>query len=237
MQTKGPLPWLMLFSRSALFLLAQSVIAIILRMTGTENPWLESARWWILFPIFANIASIALLGLVFKMEGRRYLDILRFSRVTLKTDLIWFFGSSLIGLPIATVPIYTLGTAIFGDSMIPIQMIFRPLPNWALLVSLLFPLTIGLAELPTYFGYVMPRLFNGKSGWLAFLIAAGFLGLQHCFLPFIGDGRYLLWRGLMYLPFALYTGLMVKLRPSLLPYFAVVHSLMDLSIISVYLTI
>ncbi len=83
----------------------------------------------------------------------------------------------------------------------------------------------------------MPRLFNGKSPWLAFLVASVFLSLQHIFLPFIADWNYILWRGLMYLPFALYAGLMVKLRPSLLPYFAIVHALIDVSVLTVYLTI
>jgi hypothetical protein len=64
-----------------------------------------------------------------------------------------------------------------------------------------------------------------------------FLGLQHCFLPFIANGGFLLWRALMYLPFALYAGLMLKLRPTLMPYFAILHVLMDLSALGVYLTL
>ncbi|PKN93611.1 MAG: hypothetical protein CVU44_09700 [Chloroflexi bacterium HGW-Chloroflexi-6] len=239
--TKPALPWLMLISRSVLFISAQALIAIFLYLNGTNEAWAESARWWIFFPILANLASIALLVLVFRIEGKRFFDILRFSGETVKTDLIWFFGSSLIGLPLAAAPMNFLGTAIFGDPMIPINMLFRSIPSWALILGILFPLTIGLAELPTYFGYVMPRLFSEKAspapGWLGFLVAALFLGLQHCFLPFIADGNYLLWRGLMYLPFALYAGLMIKLRPSLLPYFAVVHTLMDFSALSVYLMI
>lgn len=75
------------------------------------------------------------------------------------------------------------------------------------------------------------------SGLIGLPIAAGFLSLQHCFLPFIPDWGILLWRALMYLPFALYAGLMVKLRPSLLPYFAIVHALMDVSVLTVYLTL
>jgi membrane protease YdiL (CAAX protease family) len=231
---KTTLPWLMLISRSVLFIVVQGLIAFFLALIGTNAAWEESARWWIFFPILANLASIALLVRAFRAEGKHYLDILRFSRTTVKTDLLWFFGSSVIGLPIAAAPMNILGTAIFGDPLIPVNLLFRPIPTWALMVGILFPLTIGLAELPTYFGYAMPRLFNGKSGWLAYLVAALFLGLQHCFLPFIVDGGYLLWRGLMYLPFALYAGLMIKLRPSLLPYFAVVHTLMDFSALSVY---
>jgi hypothetical protein len=228
------IPWLMLFSRSILFVTAQALIAVFLAVMGTQDAWNEAARWWIFFPIFANVGSVILLTLALHAEGKRYRDLFRISREKIKADLLWLFGSSLIGLPIASAPMNLLGAAIFGDAMAPIYMLFRPVPTWALVVGLLFPATMAFAELPTYFGYTMPRLFNGKASWLAYVFAALFLGLQHCFLPFIGDPRYLLWRGLMYLPFALYAGLMIKLRPSLLPYFAIIHALLDISVLSVY---
>jgi hypothetical protein len=227
----------MLLSRSILFIAAQALTALVLSLTGTSPAWTEAARWWIFFPIFANVGSIFLLVYCFRTEGKRYLDILHFNRETWKTDLLWFFGSGLLGFPIAAAPMNILGQAIFGDPMAPIHMLFRPLPVWALLVGLLFPATMAFAELPTYLGYSMPRLFNGKSPWLAFFFAALFLSLQHIFLPFYADWNYLLWRGLMYLPFALYAALMIKLCPNLLPYFAVVHALMDVSVLTVYLTL
>jgi hypothetical protein len=115
---------------------------------------------------------------------------------------------------------------------------FRPLPTWAFALSFLFPLTIWFTELPTYFGYCMPRLETQlKNGWLALVVASLFLAAQHMFLPFILDGGYLLWRFGMFLPFALLVGLALKLRPSLLPYFVIAHALMDISTVLVYLTI
>jgi hypothetical protein len=117
-------------------------------------------------------------------------------------------------------------------------MLFRPLPMWAFVVSFLFPLTIAFAELPTYFGYAMPRLeAQLKNGWIAWLIASFFLAAQHMFLPLILDGGYLLWRFGMFLPFALLTGLVIKLRPALLPYFVIVHALLDVTTVLVYLII
>jgi len=228
----------MLISRSVLFIIFQALIALTLAASGTASVWDESARWWAYMAIFANIVSVFLLVRLFKSEGKRYLDVIKFSRATLKTDLLWVFGLSIIGLPIAAAPMNTLGAAIFGDRMIPIYMFFRPLPAWALVLSLLFPLTIGFAELPTYFAYVMPRLeAQLKNGWVAWLIASFFLGAQHMFLPLILDGRFMLWRLGMYLPFALFAGLLLKLRPTLLPYFMIVHALVDLSAVSVYLMI
>ena len=237
-QSTGSYPWVMLISRSLLFLLFQLLIALVLTLTGTRSSWDESARWWTFMAFLANFVSIYLLVRVFKAEGNRYLDAIRFSRATWKTDLIWFFGSSLFTIPIAALPMNVLGTVIFGDPLIPSLMMFRPLPAWAFVLSFLFPLTIAFAELPTYFGYVMPRLESQlKNGWLAWLIASLGLAAQHMFLPLIFDGGFVLWRLLMYLPFALFAGLLLKLRPTLLPYTMIVHALADVSAVLVYLTI
>lgn len=228
----------MLISRSALFLLFQLSIALILATTGTTAAWAESARWWTFIAFLANFVSIYLLVRVFNIEGKRYFEAIRFSRATFKADLMWFVLSSLIGMPIAAAPMNILGAAIFGDPMIPTAMMFRPLPFWAFVLSFLFPLTIAFAELPTYFGYVMPRLGRQlKNGWFAWLIASLALAGQHIFLPLILDGGFILWRFGMYLPFALFAGLMIKLRPTLLPYYLIVHALIDISAVTVYLMI
>jgi hypothetical protein len=228
-------PWLMLISRSLLFLVFQGVITLILFLARQSNAWDESARWWLFSVIAANLVSVFLLISLLEGEGKSYLDLLRFSKGTAGRDLAWLFGSSVIGVPVMAAPMNTLAALIFGASMIPINMMFRPLPTWALVLGFLFPLTIAFAELPTYFGYVMPRLAAQlKNGWVAWLIASLFLAAQHCFLPLILDGRFILWRLGMYLPFALFAGLLLKLRPSLLPYMAIVHALIDISTWAVY---
>lgn len=228
----------MLISRSVLFIFFQGSVAVILTAVVKTSAWNESARWWVFVAILANIVSVYLLIAAYKTEGKGYLDTIRFSRGALKTDLLWFFGSSIIGIPIMAAPMNTLAAAIFGDPMIPINMMFLPLPAWAFVPGILFPLTIAFAELPTYFGYVMPRLETQlKNGWLACLLAAFFLAAQHMFLPLILDGRFMLWRFGMFLPFALFAGLTIKLRPTLLPYFMIVHALADMSTLAVYLMI
>ncbi len=234
MQTK-PAPWLMLLSRSALFLFFQALIALVLLMIGTTPAWAESARWWPFAVSLANFASLYLLVQLFKSEGRSFWDILRFSRQTWKTDVLWLLAFRVIGLPIAAAPRVPLAAALFGDAMIPTKMMFQPLPTWAFVLSFLFPLTIWFSELPTYFGYCMPRLATQlKNGWIAWIVASLGLAAQHMFLPFLLNGGYLLWRFGMFLPFALVSGLALKYRPSLLPYFVVVHALMDITTVSVY---
>ena len=231
-------PWLMLISRSALFFLFQALIALILLQQATKSAWDESARWWTFTAFLANFVSIYFLVRLLNAEGKRYFEIFGFSRVTWKTDLPWFIAASIIGMPIMAVVKDPLAVAIFGDAMIPTNMLFLPLPTWAFVLSFLFPLTIAFAELPTYFGYVMPRLeAQLKNGWIAWLIASFFLAAQHMFLPLILNGGFMLWRLGMFLPFALFTGLVVKLRPALLPYFMVIHALLDITTVLVYLMI
>jgi hypothetical protein len=234
-------PWLILLSRSALFLLFQILIALIVAVTGktsAADAWDESTRYWTFLAFLANFVSLYLLVRAFNAEGERYWDILRFSSGTWKKDLLWFIGLSIIGMPLAAMPREPLAAAIFGDPMVATNMLFRPLPTWAFVLSFLFPLTIWFAELPTYFGYVMPRLdAQLKNGWAALIIASFFLAAQHMFLPLILDGGYMLWRFGMFLPFALFTGLSLKLRPALLPYFVIVHALMDVTTVMVYLMI
>ncbi len=230
-------PWLMLISRSVLFVLFQALIALILFATGTASAWDESARWWTLVVSLANFVSIYLQMRLYKAEGKRFFDIFKFSPETRKNDLLWFILASIIAMPIVGAPREPLAAAIFGDAMIATNMLFRPIPTWAFVLSFLFPLTIAFAELPTYFSYVMPRLSEQINGWLAWLIASFFLAAQHMFLPLILDGGYLLWRFGMFLPFALFTGLVIKLRPALLPYFVIVHALLDVTTVLVYLMI
>jgi len=231
-------PWLMLISRPVLFLIFQGLIALILMAAGMPSAWDESARWWTFIAFLANFVSIYLLVRLLNAEGKRYFDVFRSSRATWKADLLWFIVASVIAMPIVAAPREPLAAAIFGDATIATNMLFRPLPTWAFVLSFFFPLTIGFSELPTYFGYAMPRLeAQLKNGWFAWLIASFFLAAQHMFLPLILDGGYLLWRFGMFLPFALFTGLVVKLRPSLLPYFVVVHVLLDITTVLVYVMI
>ena len=110
MQTKPSIPWLMLISRSVLFILFQCLFTLIFIMTtSSASAWDEATRWWTFAVILTNVCSIYLLDRVFKAEGKRFPDILKFSRATWKADLWWFIAFSIVGMPIATLPREPLG--------------------------------------------------------------------------------------------------------------------------------
>lgn len=221
----------MLFSRLVLFAFFQVLIALGFGLGGAADGWNQSIAWWPVTATVANLVSIAVLDRLLRSEGTRLLDLFRFNRPGLGKDLLAFLAVTLVSGPVGFIPMSVLSNWLFGDPQAGSALFMLPLPVWAAAVSLvLFPLTIAFAELPTYYGYVMPRLaqLSGKP-WLALGAAVALLAAQHITLPLIFDARYLLMRLLMFLPFALWLGLALRWRPSLFPYLMIAHGLIDLA--------
>ena len=53
------------------------------------------------------------------------------------------------------------------------------------------------------------------------------LAFQHVTLPLVFDLHFLLWRLLMFIPFALMVGMVLRWRSRLLIYMVIIHGLMD----------
>jgi hypothetical protein len=230
-------PWFMLLGRSVLFLSFQALFTLMLWLTGRYTTWQEAARWWPVGVFLSNLVCVFLLIAFYKQEGKRFSDVFRINKSTIRSDLLALVLIFPIIGALGFFPNLLLGKWLFGDSLIALRMYIQPLPLWATIVAVaLFPVTQGLAELPTYFAYSMPRMESqtGKP-WLAVGLAGFFLSLQHVFAPLVFDYRFILWRGLMFLPFALAIGILLRWRPRLLPYLAVIHILMDFSLAPYFL--
>jgi hypothetical protein len=163
----------------------------------------------------------------------RVVDLYKVEKHNVARELLVVLGLLIVAAPIMYFPNILVGTWLYGDMNQVSALFFRALPIWALVPTLiLFPITIALVELPTYYGYIMPRIaaLAGKN-WPAILIAALFHAAQHCALPLIFDWRFLTWRLLMFIPFALLAAICINRRPRLLPYMMVVHGLLDLQLV------
>jgi hypothetical protein len=162
-----------LCSRVLLFAFFQALMAVIL------NSWKESEKYWMLTATFGNMVSICLLIYLFRAEQKKYSSLFRFNSLNWKNDLRLFLVLVLLSIPLALAPNYFISLWLWGNPMVPVEILFQPIPNFIgyfLLVA--FPLSIALAELTTYFGYVMPRLEKViKRKWLAILIPVIFLSL------------------------------------------------------------
>ena len=225
-------PWLMLIIRSLLFLGFQALIALVFLLMGSPTVWNNSAAWWTMAVILTDLVCLVLLIRLYKQEGARFWDIFRIERQFVKKDLLFMVGFLIIGGIIGFLPNILSAQWLFGEPQIALDMLVRPLPAWAAISGLMFfPLLQGLVEIPTYMLYVMPRLEKqGLQPWLAVSLTSLFLSTQHMFAPFLPDLRFITYRLVMFLPFAILIALVMRWRPRLMPYMVVVHVLMDMSI-------
>jgi hypothetical protein len=214
---------LVLFSRLVLFVFFQALIAAAL------GSWFESEKYWILIATLTNIVSISLLIFLVKREGLTYLSMFHFNRVQWKRDMAFFLGLAVLSIPVVLVPSFALSTWLWGNTDYYHQVLFQPIPAYIVYVLIFtFPVTIGMAELATYFGYVMPRLKRiMQPQWKALALPVVFLALQHCTLPLVFETKFIFLRAFMYLPFSLILGVALYKRPSLLPWLAILHGVLD----------
>jgi hypothetical protein len=230
---------LVLFGRTLLFVFMQAIFAFGYFLAGSANAWERGAAWWPLGVVISNLICLfALVGL-YRAEGRNYWDIFRIHRESIGGDLLAMLGFLIVAGPLGFFPNILLANALFENSQTVLDLLVRPLPLWAALASIaFFPVTQGLVEIALYFSYVMPRLDARPFPNLRpVLLPALMLGLQHLALPLLFNPPFMVWRGLMFVPFAFAVGVAMHWRPRLLPYIAIVHVLMDLSFALMFLPV
>lgn len=232
-------PWLTLVMRSVLFLTFQALIALAFFLGGTSNAWNMSVAWWPFAIIFTDLVCLALLIRFYRQEGKRFWDVFRIERQFVKHDVRFMLGFLVIGGLLGYLPNILSAKLLFGNSQIALDLLVRSLPVWATVTSVaLFPVLQGLVEIPTYMLYALPRLeARGMRPWLAVALASFFLSFQHVFAPFLPDGRFITYRMVMFLPFAILVAIVMRARPRLMPYMAVVHVLMDMSVAVLFLMV
>lgn len=221
--------WGMLALRPALALGFQCAFAVYFALSGSVEPWRDAADWWLGSFALGELINLWLLIRLSGREGLKYRDLLGVRKGEGRTDALWVVGALAVSGVAGFLPNVLLGRALWGDAQVGADLMFRSLPvagAWAILV--VFPAIHALTELPTYFGYVMPRLqaLTGRPTSAA-VVCALVLSAQHAFLPLLLDWRFVVWRLLMFLPFALLLAWVINRRPTTLRYLAVAHYFLD----------
>lgn len=221
----------MLFVRIALAIAFQAAFALGFALTGDDNPWRTAADWWLGSFALGEVVNLVLLRWLAKKEGIRFRQLLRAGPSELRSDLKWLALALVVAGPLGFLPSQLLAQQLWGDPQVGADLMFRAVPvlaAWSMV--LVFPLIHALTELPTYFGYVMPRLQDGARRLTPWLVCSFVLAAQHVFLPFLFDWKFILWRLFAYLPLAVWFGWIIRRRPTVLLYLVVAHGLLDLSL-------
>ncbi|HKM83885.1 MAG TPA: CPBP family glutamic-type intramembrane protease [Candidatus Acidoferrum sp.] len=226
----GPLTVMM--GRSFFMIVAQALVAAIYWLRGHPSAWNAAAPWWTVYGTLVDVGCLALMVKFTRTEGIRLRDLI--GRVRLRWGYDIFLGMAffVVFLLVFSLPGFLASKLIFGSahpSMYPGLLWARSLPLWAVIYSLsLFILIWSPTEEMTYNGYVLPRIQAlTRRTWVAVLLVGFWWGLQHSFIPFILDWKYVVWRFLFFFPGTVIISL-IYLWIRRLPPFILAHWPMDL---------
>ncbi len=198
-------PLLLVSARSLLLIASQALVALILFALHRSSPWREAGYWWTVYGTLVDIGCLIGLRHFTRREGIRLRDLLGPIRLRHGRDLFLGLAYFAIIFPFFIAGGWLAQHLLYGSSpQNPGAYVFQAhtMPLWATIYSLtLWWVIWSPTEEATYQAYALPRLraLTGRT-WLAFLIVAFWWAAQHSALPFILDGRFLLFRFLGFLP-------------------------------------
>ncbi len=224
-------PFLMLFARPALALLAQGIVLLIFKGIDVPNADLTIRNWWSVYGTLVDFGCLGLLVWLTRREGIRLLDLVAFARSKLKKDLLLGPGLFIVLFPVCVFGGGMIAQLIAYGSLNPPMPEFtfiRSLPLLGVLYSriLWWPLWSFTEEL-TYDGYALPRLkaITGSTA-LSVALVSIFWSLQHSFLPWVNP-QHALYLFLMFIPLTIAMPL-IYLRIRRLTPIIIAHWMMDL---------
>lgn len=184
----------------ALLLPVRSVVFLLLFLIGAALVGKELAdisNWWSVAATVVNLLTVGLIVLAAKKAGLSYIDLTNFRRGErdIKKTVLLVLGFMAAGMG----GMYLSGLILYGAVMPEVSLdIVAPIPAVLAVVNfILLPATVSFAEDGLYLGCGVNHI---KNRYAALAVPAFFYALQHCFIPTLFDGRYMLYRFLSFLP-------------------------------------
>ena len=210
--------------RSVIFLLLFTVGAVI---AGKEVT--EISSWWSPAATAVNIITLGLLIVCAKRRGQTYPEMVNLHRGTPGKELIILV---LISLAVGSGGMNLAGLICYGKLPYYPGAIVEPIPLAAAVINmLLLPLTTALAEDGLYLGYGVNSIRNDKA---AVIVPAFFYTLQHCFIPFVPEAKFIIYRFISFLPLTVIFCIYYRKKRDPLP-IMIAHFLLDAATASIIL--
>ena len=179
--------WGMLPIRIVLAVTFQALFALGYLVTGSDSPWQSAADLWLASFALAEFCNLWLLARLARAEGIRLVDLYNPRSASRTSDLKWTGLAVVVAAPLALLPTALLAQVLWSDPSVGQEMLFHPVwvpAAWVMLI--VFPVIHALTELPTYYGYVLPRLEALTARvTMPLVLTAATLSLQHAVLPLL----------------------------------------------------
>jgi len=177
--------------RIVLFVLSFSLISLFIQKGLTQINNL-----WSIVVSFCNIITIIILLCICKKEKIKYSDLINYKKGNTKIRTVIFV--SILTLGIGFSGMYLAGFICYGIFPYMPLMMLHPIPVVLSIINIfILPITTTMAEDGLYLGIGVNQI---KNKYIAVLFPAFFYALQHSFIPFLIDTRFILYRFISFLP-------------------------------------
>lgn len=191
------------------------ILTFFLLSLTTGRPYNALSNWWSLVAIGTNILTLFILYFVLKKEKIAYREILFYEKRQTKVSMMIIIP--ILMLLVGMSGLYLAGFICYGQFPYLDKTIVEPLPvGFSIVVLLFLPLTTTFAEDGLYLGYAF-QICNRRSKWIWSIIVALFYALQHSFIPFLPEARYMIYRFLSFLPLTILICLWYQRKRTLFP--------------------
>jgi len=227
------LDWLLAY-RTIVMVLFQALVGTFAGAAFPEFDDGTRAKWWPLNVLVANAWTLAALS--YALHGERD------GRTPEKTVVsLWALPKPHKWLKLATKPRNIVWLALMasvlyvttGNRWWPeilqswfggISLVtFSKLPQTVIAIcGVLVPISTALADFPTYYGFVLPRLMKHyprkEDWWRPILVVAVWHAIQHISAPFQWSLPYMVYRFLAFFPMTVVVALCLSRQPRLMPF-------------------
>jgi membrane protease YdiL (CAAX protease family) len=205
--------------RSIAFLLVFIACAGIL-----DKDLSETACWWSVIAVILNFLTIGLLVFLAKRNGQSYWQLINYQKG--KTSWKQILEITLLVLVVGMSGMYLAGFLCYNNFLYAPPVMITPIPKMLAIVNVvLLPVTTTFAEDGLYLGCGVNQIKNKHA---AIIVPAFFYALQHCFIPTLLDGQYIVYRFISFLPLTLILCWYYYRKRNPLP-IMVGHALIDLA--------
>lgn len=188
----------------------------------TNKEYNELTNCWSIVCSIVNILLIILLVILTRIYKSNYLELINYEKgKTTKKEVLIIY---LIVLGLGMGCMYLAGLIIYQKFPYMAPDMIKPIPLWlAIIIFFILPITTALAEDGLYLGCGVNNI-NNK--YLKVIIPGFFFALQHSFIPFLLDFKFILYRFLSFLPLTIILCYIYSKKRNPLP-IMIAHTLID----------
>ena len=184
----------------------------------------ETGCWWSVIAVILNFLTIGLLVFLAKRNRQSYWQLINYQKG--KTTWKQIVGITLLVLVVGMSGMYLAGFLCYNNFLYVPPVMIAPIPKVLAIINVvLLPITTTFAEDGLYLGCGVNQIKNKHA---AIIIPAFFYALQHCFIPTLLDGKFIVYRFISFLPLTLILCWYYYRKRNPLP-IMVGHALIDLA--------